>query len=47
MGYAPTQKRINWQGCALLTFENDLIKDVWVLGDLKTLEEQLNRNTAL
>ena len=46
MGYAPTQKRVSWHGCALFTFDGELIKDVWVLGDLKTLEDQLNRNQA-
>ena len=44
MGYAPTQKRLSWNGCALFTFDGKLIKDVWVLGDLKALEEQLKRN---
>ena len=44
MDYSPTQKRVSWNGCALFTFEGDLIKDVWVLGDLKNLEDQLKRN---
>ena len=44
MGFLPTQKRVSWNGCALFTFEGELISDVWVLGDLKTLEEQLKRN---
>ena len=44
MGFNPTQKRVSWNGCALFTFEGELISDVWVLGDLKTLEEQLKRN---
>ena len=43
MGFNPTQKRVSWNGCALFTFEGELISDVWVLGDLKTLEEQLKR----
>ena len=46
MGYAPTQKQLSWHGCALFTFEGELIKDVWVLGDLKNLEDQLRRNKA-
>ena len=41
MGYRPTRKRVSWNGCALFTFEGKLIKDVWVLGDLKNLEDQL------
>jgi len=44
MGYAPTQQRVSWNGCALFTFEKERITDVWVLGDLKNLEEQLKRN---
>jgi len=44
MGYPPTRKRVSWNGCALFTFDGELIKDVWVLGDLKNLEEQLKRN---
>lgn len=41
MGYPPSGKRVSWQGCALFTFDGDLISDVWVLGDLKSLERQL------
>jgi predicted ester cyclase len=43
MGYLPTQKRVSWNGCALFTFKGDRAADVWVLGDLKNLEEQLKR----
>lgn len=43
MSYAPTHKRVSWAGCALFTFQGDRIVDVWVLGDLKSLEEQLKR----
>ncbi len=46
MGFNPSQKRVSWSGCALFTFEGELIKDVWVLGDLKNLEEQLKRNQS-
>lgn len=41
MGYPATHKQVHWQGCALFTFENQLIRDLWVLGDLKQLEAQL------
>lgn len=44
MGYSPTQQRVNWKGCALFTIKGDRIADVWVLGDLKNLEEQLKRS---
>ncbi len=45
MGYAPSQKTVSWKGCALFTFRGHWIADVWVLGDLKGLENQLLRNT--
>jgi len=45
MGYPPTRKRLSWTGCALFTFDGKLIKDLWVLGDLKSLEGQLERNS--
>ena len=43
MGYAPTHKRVSWAGCVLFKFKGERIVDVWVLGDLKSLEEQLKR----
>jgi len=46
MGYAPSGKRVTWQGCALFTFSGERIADVWVLGDLKSLETQLESNRA-
>ena len=46
LDYDPSLKRVSWSGCALFTFEGNLIKDVWVLGDLKNLEDQLERNQA-
>lgn len=44
IGYSPTQKIVSWNGCALFTFKGERIADVWVLGDLKNLEEQLKRD---
>ncbi|MFQ5759739.1 MAG: ester cyclase [Acidiferrobacterales bacterium] len=46
LGYSPTQQRVSWSGCALFTFRGDKVADLWVLGDLKSLEKQLadNRN---
>jgi steroid delta-isomerase-like uncharacterized protein len=44
MGYSPTNERVSWDGCALFTFEEKRIKDVWVIGDLKSLEDQLRSN---
>ena len=46
MDYAPTGKRVSWSGCALFTFKGERIIDVWVLGDLKNLEDQLKRNAG-
>jgi len=44
MGYSPTQQRVTWSGSALFTFDEHLIVNIWVLGDLKNLEEQLKKN---
>ena len=41
LGYAPTKKTVSWAGCALFTFDGDKVSDLWVLGDLKSLEDQL------
>jgi len=43
LDYPPTQKRVNWNGCAVFTFKDGLISDIWVLGDLKNLEQQLKK----
>ena len=45
MEYAPSQKEVSWKGCALFAFRGNLIADVWVLGDLKSLEDQLKQNS--
>jgi predicted ester cyclase len=45
MGYHPTGERVAWAGAAFFTFVGVLIDDVWVLGDLHGLHEQL-RNQA-
>ncbi|MGN8159441.1 ester cyclase [Salinisphaera sp. SWV1] len=42
MGVEPTQRRVNWHGCALFSFDGDLINDVWVLGNLQPLKQQLH-----
>ncbi len=46
LGFAPTQRRVSWSGCALFTFQGERIAELWVLGDLKSLEEQLKRDQA-
>ncbi|MBY4678734.1 ester cyclase [Marinobacterium arenosum] len=47
MGYSPTGQRLSWQGAALFSFRDGLISDVWVLGDLAALEQQLQHNEPL
>ena len=44
MGYSPTHCQVIWDGRALFTFEGERISDVWVLGDLKNLAEQMKAN---
>jgi predicted ester cyclase len=41
LGVEPTGVRVAWAGAAFFTFEGDLIRDVWVLGDLDGLRAQL------
>lgn len=40
-GFTPTNKKIEYRGTAVFTFENEKIKDVWVLGDIYGLIKQL------
>lgn len=40
-GFKPTNKKIEYYGTAVFTFENEKIKDVWVLGDIYGLIKQL------
>jgi steroid delta-isomerase-like uncharacterized protein len=42
MGYTATGKYVAWEGAALFHFTEGLVTNLWVLGDLKTLESQLN-----
>jgi len=44
LGFAPTGRRVEWAGAALFTLKSDKIADVWVLGDLYGLRQQLQRN---
>jgi predicted ester cyclase len=41
MGFKKTGRKISWQGAALFHFDNNKISSLWVLGDLKSLEQQL------
>lgn len=42
MNIPPTGKQLTWAGAALFTFEDGKIIDLWVLGDLVSLLDQLN-----
>ena len=41
-GLAPTGKRFEYSGAAVFTFSDGLISDVWVLGDVYGLTQQLS-----
>ena len=45
-GLTPTGKRFEYSGAAVFTFTHDLISDVWVLGDLYGLTQQLSVDTT-
>jgi predicted ester cyclase len=45
-GFAPTGKPVQWNGAALFTFREDRICELWVLGDLISLDELLRNNAA-
>ncbi|HHJ13429.1 MAG TPA: hypothetical protein ENJ79_03505 [Gammaproteobacteria bacterium] len=41
MGFDASNRNVTWEGAALFYFEDKKISELWVLGDLKTLESQL------
>lgn len=41
LGYAGTGRPVSWSGCALFTFRDGRISDIWVLGDLDGLKAHL------
>ena len=45
-GFAPTGKHVAWAGAPFFTFEGDKVRDLWVLGDIHGLIEQLRANQA-
>lgn len=45
MGAPGTGKRLSWNGAALFHFRDGKIYDLWVLGDLKSLESQLHKRS--
>jgi predicted ester cyclase len=42
LGYPATFKRVEWIGAALFKVEGNKFSELWVLGDLDTLREQLS-----
>jgi predicted ester cyclase len=42
LGYPATFKRVQWMGAALFTVDGNKVSDLWVLGDLDALREQLS-----
>ena len=44
LGFAPTGRPVHWTGAALFVLKGDKIADLWVLGDVEGLREQLRRN---
>jgi predicted ester cyclase len=45
-GYEPTGKIVQWLGAALFRFEDSMIAELWVLGDLAGLDTLLRRQAA-
>jgi hypothetical protein len=45
-GYAPTGRSLQWLGAALFRMQGRQIAELWVLGDLVSLEADLKRNAA-
>jgi predicted ester cyclase len=43
-GYSPTGKLVQWLGAALFRSQGQQLVEVWVLGDLISLEADLKRN---
>src|SRR4051812_14731679 len=44
--YAATGMQVSWLGAAWFRFERTLIGELWVLGDLSSLDEVLRNNQA-
>jgi predicted ester cyclase len=45
-GYTPTGKSVQWLGAALFRVQGPMIAELWVLGDLVSLEANLKKNAA-
>ena len=45
-GYSPSGKLVEWSGAALFSLEQNVIAELWVLGDLHGLDEVLHANAG-
>lgn len=43
LGHPPTGRRVEWMGAAFFVEEDEMLRDIWVLGDLAKLRDQLKR----
>jgi predicted ester cyclase len=46
LGRAPTGRTVKWAGAAFFRFERELVRDLWVLGDLVSLYAQLDAGST-
>ncbi len=46
LGFAPTSRHLHWAGSAFFVFVEGKIADLWVLGDLNGLMDQLRQQPA-
>jgi len=44
LGHAPTGRRVEWIGAGFFAADQNKLRDIWVLGDLETLNAQLRSN---
>jgi steroid delta-isomerase-like uncharacterized protein len=46
-GFAPTGREVSWMGAALFRFGDEAISELWVLGDLVGLDEELTTASGI
>ena len=46
-GFAPTGREVSWAGAALFRFADEVIAEIWVLGDLAGLDTLLAEQAEL
>ena len=47
LGYAPTGRQVSWHGSAHFKFRDGRVEDLWVLGDVHGLHQQLESNQGI